>query len=1300
MADHSSFMPPSIPKFDGFYDHWAELMENLLRSKEYWSLIENGVVVAPANATQDQIKAAEESKLKDLKVKNYLFQSIDRSILETILVRGTSRDIWESMRRKYQGSNKVKRAQLQSLRRDFEILCMKEDESVTDFFARTLAIANKMTSHGERLTDGNIVEKILRSMTSKFEYVVCSIEESHDVTTMSIDELQSSLLVHEGRMKIHKVKEEEQALKVSNSNLGRGSANSRGRGRTSSRGRGRGGRSAANTSKEFVECYRCHKLGHYQNECPTWEENANFAEFDEHEEMLMMAQNQSNVNTNQVWFLDSGCSNHMIGTKEWLFDYDDTFRETVKLGDNSTMSVMGKGNVKISLQGKISVITDVYYLPNLRNNLLSIGQLQQKNLTIVFNKDTCKIFHEERGLIVSTPMTVNRMYILLCPVITPSCLKTTHESEGSLWHHRYGHLSFKGLHTLAKKDMVNGLPLLQESQELCSDCVISKQHRDSIPKTSSWRATEKLELVHSDICGPITPTSNGGCRYFITFTDDYSRKTWTYPLKEKSSALAVFKRFKALVENESNQSIKCLRTDRGGEFLSDTFNDFCSEYGIKRQLTAAYTPQQNGVSERKNRTLMNVVRSMLNGRNVPKRFWPEAVVWATYVINRSPTLSVKNMTPEQAWRGTKPSVSFFKVFGCIGYVHVPDVKRKKLDAKGIKCVLLGVSEESKAYKLYDPIQKKIIISRDVVFDENQGWNWEDKNKSKIVEDYQSIDLEVTEPMVREDEPTSSVNNGNHADEENDHEDHDDSSSAEGEETSLPPRTRKPPGWTRDYVTDLNNQEELQNLAAFCNNEDPISYDEAAKVEGWKQAMDQEIESIEKNNTWELVDLPKGIKKIGVKWVYKTKYNEHGEVEKLKARSILAVAASKGWPVYQLDVKSAFLHGELVENVFVDQPPGYDKQDGKVYKLKKALYGLKQAPRAWYSKIESYFTKEKFEKCPHEHTLFMKYDGKGNMLIVSIYVDDLIFTGSSALMFEEFKHSMERKFSMTDLGRMRFFLGVEVMQTDHGIFIYQQKYARDLLMRFNMAQCNSVNSPIVPGNKLTRDQDGSIVDATNYRQIIGCLMYLLATRPDLTFSVCLIARYMEKPKEAHLMAAKRVMRYLKGTLNLGILYKRGDDLKLQGWSDSDYAGDFDDRKSTSGYVFMLGSSPISWSSKKQAIVTLSTTEAEFVAVTACACQGIWLRRILEQLNQQQNCTIIHCDNSSSIKLSMNPVLHGRSKHIDVRFYFLRDLTKDGVVKLIHCSTQDQIADIMTKALKLESFCRFRERLGLCDVHSVA
>jgi hypothetical protein len=414
------------------------------------------------------------------------------------------------------------------------------------------------------------------------------------------------------------------------------------------------------------------------------------------------------------------------------------------------------------------------------------------------------------------------------------------------------------------------------------------------------------------------------------------------------------------------------------------------------------------------------------------------------------------------------------------------------------------------------------------------------------------------------------------------------------------------------------------------------------------------------------------------------------------RTILSLAASHEWKVYQLDVKSAFLHGELTENVYVEQPLGYKKVENKVYKLRKALYGLKQAPRAWYSKIEAYFHKENFIKCPHEHTLFVKKDGK-KVLIVSLYVDDLIFTGNDSKMFKSFKESMRNVFDMTDLGRMRYFLGVEVNQGSHGIFICQQKYIKDILSRFGMEMCNVVCSPIVPGNKLSKDQNGKCVDATYYKQIVGSLMYLLATRPDLAYSVCLIARFMEKPTENHLIAAKRILRYLKGTANLGILYERGVKQALQGWTDSDYAGDVEDRKSTSGYVYTYGSSAISWSSKKQPIVTLSTTEAEFVAAASCACQGLWLKRILCQLGEDQGKGIvIFCDNSSSIKLSKNPIMHGRCKHIDVRYFFLRDLVKDEVFELKHCKTQDQIADVMTKPLKLESFCKFRKLLGVCNL----
>jgi hypothetical protein len=301
--------------------------------------------------------------------------------------------------------------------------------------------------------------------------------------------------------------------------------------------------------------------------------------------------------------------------------------------------------------------------------------------------------------------------------------------------------------------------------------------------------------------------------------------------------------------------------------------------------------------------------------------------------------------------------------------------------------------------------------------------------------------------------------------------------------------------------------------------------------------------------------------------------------------------------------------------------------------------------------------------------------------------------------ESFKSSMKKEFSMTDLGKMRYFLGVEVKQCDQGIFIHQHKYASEILNRFGMESCNQVCSPIVPGCKLVKDEKGKATDATLYKQMIGCLMYLLATRPDMTFSVCLAARYMDRPTEMHVAAVKRILRYLKGTLKLGILYKHKDGvgLKMQGWTDSDYAGDYDDRRSTSGYVFTIGSSAVCWSSKKQPIVTLSTTEAEFVSAASSACQCIWLRNVLNYLGvKQEGSTIINCDNSSSIKLSRNPIMHGRCKHIDVRYHFLRDLNKDGIIELKFCKSQDQLADIMTKALKVDSFSKLREGLGMCDL----
>jgi hypothetical protein len=293
--------------------------------------------------------------------------------------------------------------------------------------------------------------------------------------------------------------------------------------------------------------------------------------------------------------------------------------------------------------------------------------------------------------------------------------------------------------------------------------------------------------------------------------------------------------------------------------------------------------------------------------------------------------------------------------------------------------------------------------------------------------------------------------------------------------------------------------------------------------------------------------------------------------------------------------------------------------------------------------------------------------------------------------------MMSTFDMTDMGKMRYFLGIEVTQNEQGIFMCQEKYAKEILERFSMEKSNSVCSPIVTGSKLSKHDNGDEVDPTHFKQIVGSLMYLTATGPNLMFAMNLIARFMEHPAENHLMAAKRILRYIRGTLELGILYKRGSPTELIAYLDSDYGGDVDDRKSTPDYVFMLGSGAVSWSSRKQPIVTLSTTEAEFIAAAHCVCQGIWLKRILESIGlKQRRCLTVFCDNSSTIKLSKNPVLHGRSKHRDIIFHFLRNLSYDGSIELVHCASKDQLTDIMTKALKLDAFESIRERLGVCSL----
>ncbi|KAL4011046.1 hypothetical protein IC575_028092 [Cucumis melo] len=307
------------------------------------------------------------------------------------------------------------------------------------------------------------------------------------------------------------------------------------------------------------------------------------------------------------------------------------------------------------------------------------------------------------------------------------------------------------------------------------------------------------------------------------------------------------------------------------------------------------------------------------------------------------------------------------------------------------------------------------------------------------------------------------------------------------------------------------------------------------------------------------------------------------------RLLIALAAQNNWKIFQMDVKSAFLNGYLEEEVYLEQPPGYSVkgQEYKVLKLKKTLYGLKQAPRMWNSRINKYFLDNGYLRCPYEHSLYIKVNGHGDILVVCLYVDDLIFTRNCASMFEDLKKARTQEFEMTDIGLMSYYLGIEVKQSEEGIFISQERYTREILEKFNMMNSKPVATPVETRTKLSKHEEGDDVDPSYFKSLVGSLRYLTCTRPDILFSVGLVSRFVESPTTTHLKVTKRILRYLKGTLDYGLFYSSSKEFKLEGYCDSDWAGDTNDQKSTSGYVFFIDNTAFTWSFKKQPIVRQNT-----------------------------------------------------------------------------------------------------------------
>jgi hypothetical protein len=508
--------------------------------------------------------------------------------------------------------------------------------------------------------------------------------------------------------------------------------------------------------------------------------------------------------------------------------------------------------------------------------------------------------------------------------------------------------------------------------------------------------------------------------------------------------------------------------------------------------------------------------------------------------------------------------------------------------------------------------------------------------------------------------------------------------------------------------------------------EPKTFAEASKDEDWIKAMNEELDQIEKNQTWELVPRPKNKNVVGTKWIFKNKFNEDGQVIRNKERLVckgyaqvegidfeetfspvarmeaiilfLAYSCFKNFKVYQMDVKSAFLNGDLKEEVYTEHPEGFEQpgKEEQVYRLKKALYNLKQAPRAWYARLDKYLLQQGFKRGMSNNNIYLRIE-KDSLLVTMVYVDDIIFGCNNDESSHKFSQEMSKEFEMSMIGEITFFLGLQITQSPKGMFITQSKYLKEILKKFGMAESAPVSTPMTTNCKLNKEDESPSVDSTLYRSMVGSLLYLTASRPDIMQAVGMVERFQSSPKESHVMVVKRIFRYLKGTSDFGLWYPRNKGFELISYTDVDWAGSVDEKKSTSGNAFFLGECLVSWSSRKQSSISLSTTEAEYIAVVECCTQILWMIQTLEDIKIECNQLIpIYCDNTSAINISKNPVMHAKTKHIPIKYHFLREKVSDKKVRLEYVGSKEKIADIFTKPLPKEAFEHLRKNMGVISL----